>query len=438
MLTIDVTRVGVLLCICLMVVGCRLNASEDVHVAQQDMREIWRGFEAEKDRLPVQRIGWREALVLLHEGNLEIESAENTLSEAKDGIAQVYRDLMPLVTMRLGYGLSIDEFDRAFEEDVVKNNLTFNMFVVNLLQGFISLPRRAYSARMQLFGAEIQREKVYREQVLTMYGLFQQARRAEQWLELTGMMLDDRMLHQDDEAAYKETQTSRDQWLSEQKKISEAASAMFNRYDVRWELVEDSLPLDRMLAAGLYSSDLDLSESMQVKAIALDIVASEARVDLQYLQYLPTLDLSLALPTLYRINRGESETADFNEMRVHGGLNYMVDTRGHRKRATRQAEFNRDYVRKQSEAQIKQFVQELSHRQDELAKLDATIRDYEYERQLIRDASELGDLDSVSTLMQAAMRVEMKIAEVERQRLELMLPLLAWDPYWQVFVKGQE
>ncbi len=310
-------------CIWMKPANTRVKDSRD-EIAGSYLKEV-RGHDSGSNNKSL-NITWNQGLEKMYLSNPSLIQADFRLEDAKDRNKEVYKRMIPGLTVGLNDSFSLEEIGDAFAD----SSFRISSFVA--LGNLLSLPKTVYTNRLTYMGAELQSELMMRQQVISLYRLFQEQRlhRIEkQALDLEAIIIETvsgvdnelyftmKLAH---ELAYESWESNIKSW---QIKVGDF---FMNGYDTI-QLHPDQIPDILYNPSELDFTDTSRWGMLQLNLLALERIAEDGQVLDAYLRYLPDANLSVSAPPIYS-NSGVQKF-DPAAIRLGPSFNWNLDSQGY-------------------------------------------------------------------------------------------------------------
>jgi len=83
-----------------------------------DVRGQWRTNVAHQAQLPERALDWDGAVAVLRENNLRLRRGRLDVTNAQENLRQIYKNLLPTITLRSGISQSVGEVSMTTWDDV--------------------------------------------------------------------------------------------------------------------------------------------------------------------------------------------------------------------------------------------------------------------------------------------------------------------------------
>lgn len=315
--------------------GC-LSPHKKVAERVSELRTHWQTSAVYQAKLPVRSLDWAAAVAFLHENNLRLARARADVTNAQENVRQIFKDLLPTVTVRSGISQTIGEISMTTWDDVILDvNSFFN------IPGLVSLNTRLFSARLVLLRAITLYELAEREQTVELYKLmlaFQEhqetraALEAEQRFANAVSAVDDVT----GKVLLRETEARDLTLLREGDTLQQRAGDLLGDRRHRWVLTTNGAPALNYDTDPLPLGDTNRIAQLQMRLVAIELVGAWARLVGIKLQYWPELRLFVSGPPIYSRRGGDDTFFDAENIRVTADVFWRLDTRGQISKQLRQ------------------------------------------------------------------------------------------------------
>lgn len=330
--------------------GC-LSPHKKVAQRLADVRGEWQTNVAHQVNIPARTLDWESAVAALRENNLRLRRARVDITNAQESVRQIFKDLLPTLTLRAGVSQSIGELDMTTWDDVFLDvNSFFN------IPGIVGLNTRLFAARLSLIRALTVYELAERDLTIELYKLMLSFREhqetraalgAEQRFaeavrsvdEVTGNVL------------LRETENRDLALIRESEGLQQRAGELFGNRGYRWVLMTNGAPGLNYESDPLPIQDTNRIAQLQMRLVAIELVGAWARLTGIKLRYWPDLRFFASAPPVYTRRGGVERVFDPEEIRITADIFWRLDTRGQIARQLRQ-------TRRDQELQIARIRQE--------------------------------------------------------------------------------
>jgi len=274
----------------------------------------------------VLNITWQQGLNKMYLSNPELIQADYRIEDAKQRQKQIWKDMIPGLNLGVNDSFRIGKLGDAFSNPVYRIDSFLNLG--NLLE----LPKNIYVRKIATFGAELQAENTMRQQVISLYRLFQLQKllilekkaidlEGELVRGITGVegteIIEMKVQHKEALEAWEENYRN---WNT---KVGDFFMAGYDKIDLKANGLPDIT---------YKPNDLDFTNTqrwgmLQLNLLALEQIAEDGRVLDAYLRYLPRANLSVSAPALYSNSSGRS--FDASDIRLGPSLYWSLDSRGY-------------------------------------------------------------------------------------------------------------
>src|ERR1051326_8331123 len=127
----------------------------------------WQTNLAYQTQAPERTLDWPAALELLRANNLKLRQARTEVTNAQEAVRQVFRDLVPTLSMNAGVSKNLVDLP-----SVGANDVTFSVDSLFNVPGLVSFGARFYMTRLAKLRAEAAYALTEREQIIELYKLF--------------------------------------------------------------------------------------------------------------------------------------------------------------------------------------------------------------------------------------------------------------------------
>jgi len=315
------------------------------------LRYAWETNLQEQASLPEKVLDWPSAVELVLTNNLKIAQAKAEITNAIENVHQVYKDLIPTLTMRAGVSKQLSDL-----ANLNANDFTFSADSFFNVPGVVSFGSRLYAARLYAFRAQAAYELAEREQLIELYRLFYSAEELRDQDTRLGMRHATAIaMEQVDpfsgQVMHTEMETLNLSYLRDLKSFQDRASDVLGSRRYRWIFSTNGLPVLNYQENPLPLADTNRVAQVQMRLLAIELEAARAQILGMKLRYWPELNIFVTGPPIYQRTAGNERFWDSEELRASADLFWTIDTRGNNRRMIRQ-------TLRQQDLQIRQYQQE--------------------------------------------------------------------------------
>lgn len=344
-----------------------------------DVRGQWRTNVAHQAQLPERALDWDGAVAVLRENNLRLRRGRLDVTNAQENLRQIYKNLLPTITLRSGISQSVGEVSMTTWDDVFLDiNSFFN------IPGLVGLNTRIFAARLALLRAVTVYEIQERDQIIELYKLMlafrehqetRAALEAEQRFanavrgvdEVTGNVL------------LREAENRNLALIKERDSLQQRAGELLGNRGYRWVLRTNGAPGLNYESEPLPIADTNRVAQLQMRLVAIELVGAWARLTGIKLQYWPDLRFFVTGPPVYTRRGGMERFFDPDAIRFTADVFWRLDTRGQISRQVRQ-------TRRDQELQVARI------RQESMALIDRLLAGQKILDDLRSEVAELNQL----------------------------------------------
>ena len=361
--------------------GCR-GPQRKVDAHMRDLRQQWDSNVVYQANLPERIVDWNEAVGIMMARNLKLRQMRNDLTNAQEGVRQVFKDFIPTLNLQAGVTKFFTDIPGISPEDVYMNASSF--FSV---PGAVNFRARLYAAQLTELRSRAAKELAEREQIIDLYRLFfmaeelmdRQDRLETQRATAEAMQQVDPFTGQ---LMLTEAETLELANARETKSFQDRISDVLGSREYRWVLSPLGLPDLRYDEQPLPLTDTNRVAQLQMKLLAVELEAARAQLLGLKLRYWPELNINISGPPLYSRTAGGNETFwDAERLQASANLYWTIDTRGNLGRAIRQTkrqqELQRERYHQESIGLINRLIftqQLISEVREQLAQVEAQLR----------------------------------------------------------------
>ena len=327
-----------------LVIGLTGCLSPKKRVAQRlpELRLQWTTNLLNQAAIPVQRVDWPGAVALLRAHNLKLLRARQDITNNQESVRQVFKDLIPTINLRANVTRSLKSIPTTSLDDV-----TFSADGFFNVPGVVNMNARLFSARLTLLRSQLVYELTEREQIIELYKLFwgfEEEHEIAEQLKTEAALAEaiekvDRMAGQ---VLQEEMRSRRLVFDKQADALQVSAGDLLGDRSKRWEFQTNGWPVLPYTEAALPLEDSNRVAQLQMKLVAVELVAAWAQVKGIKLQYWPELTIFVTGPPIYQHTAGMDQVWNFGELRASADLFWRLDTRGNVSRQLRQARRDQD------------------------------------------------------------------------------------------------
>ena len=316
--------------------GC-LSPTKKVAQRIPELRAEWRSNAIHQAKLPERVMDWPAAVAFMRENNLKLRRSRADITNAQENVRQVFKDLLPQITLHYGVSQTIGEASATSWDDVF-----FDVTGFFNIPGVIGLHTRYFAARLALMRAEALYELAEREQTIELYKLildFQEHQETRAALEAERRFAN-AVLSVDDvtgQVLLRDNENRELSLVKQSDSLQQRAGDLFGDRRWRWTFATNGLPSIAYDAEPLPLLDTNRVAQLQIRMVAIEFVGSWARLLGIKLEYWPDVRLAVIAPPIYSRRGGSEVFFDSDEIRLTAEAFWRLDTRGQISRQLRQA-----------------------------------------------------------------------------------------------------
>jgi hypothetical protein len=315
--------------------GC-YSPAKKIELQDANLRLQWQTNLQNQANLREKVLDWPTAASIMLENNLKLIQARTDVTNAHEGVKQVFKDLIPNLTARSGVSKNLLDLENLSFDDV-----TFSADSFFNIPGVVSFGARWYAAKLYEFRSVAAYQLAEREEMVELYRLFfnaaevrdQNERLAMQRANANAMAKVDpftgRMMMTEMEsrelAQERENQTLQDH-----------ACDVLGTREYRWSFTTNGLPQLNYAESPLPLDDTNRVARLQMRLVAVELEAARAQLMGLKLRYWPELNIFISSPPIYSRSGGQSVWWDADNLRASADLFWTLDTRGNLSRSIRQ------------------------------------------------------------------------------------------------------
>jgi hypothetical protein len=316
--------------------GC-ISPRKRVEAKIPEIRSQWASNLTQQISLPEQTLDWAEAVSLLRTRNLKLLAGRMEITNSQESLRQVFKDLIPTLDLRANVNRSLRSLaTTSFDDVTLSADSFFNV------PGIVNMNARLFSARLTLLRARMVYRLAEREQLIELYKSFlsfQEQRELE-----TQFMAEERLaatIEKADSLAgqvlLEELKTRRLGLEKQRETVQASVGDLLGERGRRWKLLTNGWPVLSYTGEPLPLEDTNRVAQLQMKLVAIELVAAWAQVRGIKLQYWPELTIFVTGPPLYQRASGVQHFWSVGEIRASADFFWRLDTRGYVARQLRQA-----------------------------------------------------------------------------------------------------
>ncbi len=347
-------------------------------ISKRFQKELYR--QENKTNQGALKITWQQGLNKMYIHNPDLIQADYRIADAKQRQKQIWRDMVPGLTLGVNDSFTLGELGDAF------GNPTYRINSYLSLGNLLDLPTQVYARRLTYMGSELQAENVMRQQVIALYRIFQEQRL---------LKLEKRAIDLEGELVRGVTGAESSEIISMKLKHREALEKWEENHD-NWntkvgdffmtgydtiDLKANGLPDISYIPSDLNFTNTSRWGLLQLNLLALEEIAEKGRVLDTYFRYLPQANLSVSAPPLYSNSSGQS--FDAKQIRLNPSVYWSLDSRGHigrqldrLKRETPLKQWRKDKRQREEIKKLLDGRDALQEVQEELANLRKAMNGY--------------------------------------------------------------
>jgi len=317
--------------------GC-LSPEKKVAKELGVVRDRWQVEVHRQSTLPDRTVNWTEAVAWLHQYNHKLKAARTDITNSEEQVGQVFRDLIPNVTLRSGVTKRLTDIGATSVKDVtVSIDSFFN------IPGVVNFDARLFAARLGALRAKTAYELVVREQTIELYKVFLEAeehheRRNELKLERALANVASKVNELTGESLLSDIETSELALAKDDDLLQVRIGDLLMSQQFHWVLLTNGLPEFDYQDQPLPLADTNRVAQLQMRLAALELVRGWAIIHGIKLQYWPELTIFVSGPTLYQHSSGQNHFWSAKDITASANLFWTLDTRGYIRQALRETE----------------------------------------------------------------------------------------------------
>lgn len=300
------------------------------------LRYEWQTNVIYQAHLPERTLSWDEAVAILLDHNLKLKAAREEVVTAEASVKQVFKDLIPTLSLRAGLAKQLTSLDHITADDI---SLSADSFFS--IPGLVNFGSRYYAAKLYLMRAEAAYELTEREQIIELYRLFYSAQELQETMDrLEVQRTTAEAMRQVDPFTGRlmltelESQTLASR--REEEALQDRASALLGSREYQWVFTTNGVPDLHYHENPLPLTDTNRVAQLQMRLLAVELEAAQAVLQGLKLRYWPELNIFITGPPIYQRLSGQERWWDADSLRASADIFWMVDTRGQIRRMIRQ------------------------------------------------------------------------------------------------------
>lgn len=319
----------------LLLLACR-SPQERVGQRMETLRAEWQTNVLRQSQLPVREIDWPGALAELQANNLKLRQARNEVTNSREAVRQIFRDLTPTLNLRAGITKNLESLGSTTLDDI-----TFSADSFFNVPGLVSFGARLYAARLFQLRAEAALELTEREQTVELYKLFLLAQETQLQAEHLGIQRTTASAIREIEPftgqmMLTETELRKLASTRETETLQHRAAELLGSRAYQWKFVTNGLPDLPYDREPIPLQDPNRVAQLQMKLMAIELEAARAQLNGIKLRYWPELSVFVSGPPIYQRAFGRERFWDAGELRASADMFWYLDTRGYIARQLRQ------------------------------------------------------------------------------------------------------
>lgn len=315
--------------------GCT-NPEKNVQKRMDTLRGEWSSNVARQANLPERVVDWPAAWQTMLEGNAKLKQGRIDITNSRENVKQIYRELIPTVNTRAGISKNLTDLNQLAFDDV-----TFSADSFFNVPGLVNMTARVYAAKLALIRARAAYALAEREQAIELYRLFyswQEAGLEQERLRIQRATAGAMLQIDPFSGRLMETELRNREMLAERERqaLQERASVLFGSHSHRWVLSTNGLPQLRYHEESLPLQDTNRVAQLHLKLTAVELEGARIMIKGMKLRYWPELNIFISGPPIYQRVAGRERVWDADFVRGSADMYWQLDTRGHLSRQIRQ------------------------------------------------------------------------------------------------------
>ena len=383
------------------------------------VRTRWQAEVHRQSALPDRALNWTEAVAWLHESNQKLLAARIDITNSQEQVGQVFRDLIPNVTLRSGVTKRLTDIGATSIKDVtVGIDSFFN------IPGVVNFDARLFAARLGALRAKTAYELAVREQTIELYKTFLEAQehnemRQELKLERALAKVASTVNELTGESLLSDIETRELALAREDELLQLRLGDLLMSQQFHWVLLTNGLPEFDYQDHPLPLADTNRVAQLQMRLVALELVRGWATIRGIKLQYWPELTIFVSGPTVFQHYNGQNHFWSAKDVTASANLFWTLDTRGYIRQALRETKRAQELEFAQLRREAETLIAHLLSAQKLGGSLRDQIRQYEQMLTLFGEMPQSADLtalvqatDSSRSFTDQRLRLRRDLAEL--------------------------
>lgn len=359
------------------------------------VRDRWQAEVHRQSALPDRSLNWTEAVAWLHQSNHKLRAARTDITNSEEQVDQVFRDLIPNVTLRSGVTKRLTDIGATSVKDV-----TFSIDSFFNIPGVVNFDARLFAARLGALRAKTAYDLVVREQTIELYKVFLEAeehseRRNELKLERALANVASKVNELTGESLLSDIETAELTLAKDDDLLQLRIGDLLMSQQFHWVLLTNGLPEFDYQDQPLPLADTNRVAQLQMRLAALELVRGWATLHGIKLQYWPELTIFVSGPTLFQHSSGQNHFWSTKDITASANLFWTLDTRGYIRQALRETKRAQELEYAQLRREAETLIAHLLAAQKLGGSLRDQLRQYDQMLTLFGEMPQSPDLNAL-------------------------------------------
>ena len=281
-------------------VGCTKPRENLVKQEAEFQKNLLEQIEVQKERNS-STLNWEQALKLLLENNLELESAKESKRMAKEQKQQIFLDLLPTLSLSANLSKALEDLGTITEDDI-----RLSLFSTVNLPGVISFYSRHYGALLGEIKADTDYKLKERQLIIRLRELFlkhedyrqkQELKENSELISLKPQKSILELLKASPEELLAEQQDFEDRMGED--RLNQETCKLLGSYQYNWQLLSEGLPQFDYASMPLELNNTNAVGVLLRKKQAIDLESLRLSRVLAKLSFFPDINFGMSTPALY-------------------------------------------------------------------------------------------------------------------------------------------
>ena len=378
----------------MLLTGC-LSPGEKVAKELDGVRGRWQAEVQRQSALPDRSLNWTEAVAWLHQHNQKLQASRVDITNSEEQVGQVFRDLIPNVTLRSGVTKRLTDIGATSIKDV-----TFSIDSFFNIPGVVNFDARLFAARLSAIRAKTAYELAVREQTIELYKVFLEAQEHtdlhdELKLERALANVAARINALTGESLLSDIETRELALAKDDDLLQLRIGDLLMNQQFHWVLLTNGLPEFDYQDQPLPLADTNRVAQLQMRLAALELVRGWAIIQGIKLQYWPELTIFVSGPTVFQHYNGQNHFWSAKDVTASANLFWTLDTRGYIRQALRETKRAQQLEFAQLQREGETLIAHLLAAQKLGGSLRDQIRQYDQMLALFGEMPQSADLNAL-------------------------------------------